>query len=93
MIPLVGASAKRASISNVFVGVILLHFLFYVTPLAANTLTGNAGLGEYFRQFIGYGVIAFSLVLYAWREKNDIARARAGLRGGAAETLPIGGAK
>ncbi len=88
-----GASAKRASISNVFVGVILLHFLFYVTPLAANTLTGNAGLGEYFRQFIGYGVIAFSLVLYAWREKNDVARARAGLRGGAAEPVPLGGAK
>ncbi len=88
-----GASAKRASISNIFIGVLLLHFLFYVTPLAANRLTGNAGLGEYFRQFIGYGVIAFSLVLYAWREKNETNRNRAGLRGGVAPIATEGGVK
>jgi len=41
-------------------------------------------IGEYFRQFIGYGVIALSLVLYAWRARRDAARAREGLRGPAA---------
>jgi simple sugar transport system permease protein len=82
-----GATAKRASISNIFIGVLLLHFLFIVTPRAGQFITGNAGLGEYFRQFIGYGVIAFSLVLYAWRERNDTNRERAGLRGGQAATL------
>ena len=92
-----GASAKRASISNIFIGVLLLHFLFIVTPRAGQFITGNAGIGEYFRQFIGYGVIAFSLVLYAWREKNDTNRLRAGWRGGpdqaAANAVAQGGAK
>ncbi|HWQ09932.1 MAG TPA: ABC transporter permease [Holophaga sp.] len=86
-----GASVKRASISNVFIGVILLHALFIVTPNAGQKVFGQAQIGEYFRQFIGYGIIALSLVLYAWRSRKEAERAREGLRGGtpAAE----GGAK
>jgi simple sugar transport system permease protein len=79
-----GASVKKATIPNVLVGVILLHVLFVVTPRAGQNLFGSAMVGEYFRQFIGYGVIALSLVLYAWRARKDAARARAGLRGAAA---------
>ena len=78
-----GASVKKASIPNVFIGVILLHVLFVVTPRAGQNLFGSAMIGEYFRQFIGYGVIALSLVLYAWRARKDADRAREGLRGGA----------
>jgi simple sugar transport system permease protein len=40
-------------------------------------------IGEYFRQFIGYGVIALSLVLYAWRTRKEAERQREGLRGAA----------
>jgi simple sugar transport system permease protein len=76
-----GASVKKATIPNVFIGVILLHVLFVVTPRAGQNLFGSAMIGEYFRQFIGYGVIALSLVLYAWRARKDALRARAGLRG------------
>lgn len=81
-----GASVKKASIANVFIGIILLHILFVVSPRAGQNLFGSAMVGEYFRQFIGYGVIALSLVLYAWRTRKEAARAREGLRGAAAGT-------
>ena len=66
-----GASVARASILNVFVGVILFHTVFVVSPRAGKELIGEAQLGEYFRVFITYGVIAFSLALYAWRRKVE----------------------
>jgi simple sugar transport system permease protein len=43
-------------------------------------------IGEYFRQFIGYGVIALSLVLYAWKSRKAVVEARAGLRRGAGDS-------
>lgn len=76
-----GASVKHASIINVFVGVMLLHAMFVVSPLAGQNLFGSAMIGEYFRQFIGYGVIALSLVLYAWRTRRAASDARLGLQG------------
>lgn len=78
-----GASVKKATIPNVFIGVVLLHLLFVVSPRAGQNLFGDAMIGEYFRQFIGYGVIALSLVLYAWRTRREAERARESLRGGA----------
>jgi len=79
-----GASVKKATIPNVFIGVILLHLLFVVSPRAGQNLFDSAMIGEFFRQFIGYGVIALSLVLYAWRSRTEALRAREGLRGLAA---------
>jgi simple sugar transport system permease protein len=76
-----GASVTHASIVNVFVGVMLLHAMFVVSPLAGQNLFGSAMIGEYFRQFIGYGVIALSLVLYAWRTRRAASDARLGLHG------------
>jgi len=78
-----GASVKKATIPNVFIGVVLLHLLFVVSPRAGQNLFGDAMIGEYFRQFIGYGVIALSLVLYAWRTRREAERARESLRGAA----------
>jgi simple sugar transport system permease protein len=75
-----GASVKKASIANVFMGVILLHALFIVIPNAGQKVFGQAQIGEYFRQFIGFGVIALSLVLYAWRSRKEAERLREGLR-------------
>ena len=76
-----GASVKKAIIPNVFIGVVLLHLLFVVSPLAGKNLFGEAMIGEYFRQFIGFGVIALSLVLYAWRARKEASQAREDLRG------------
>ena len=62
-----GASVVKASIPNVFVGIILFHTLFLVSPMAGKQLLGDAQLGEYFRSFVSYGVIALALVLYEWQ--------------------------
>lgn len=77
-----GASVTHASIANVFIGVILLHAMFIVSPLAGQNLFGSAMIGEYFRQFIGYGVIALSLVLYAWKSRKAASDARTLIRTG-----------
>jgi simple sugar transport system permease protein len=66
-----GASVAKANISNVFIGVILFHTMFVVSPRAGKELIGQAQLGEYFRVFVSYGVIAFSLALYAWRKRVE----------------------
>ncbi len=78
-----GATVSRASISNVFVGVVLFHLMFIVSPTAGKALIGSAMLGEYFRVFICYGIIAIALVLHAWRRAKDRERERASLRSGA----------
>lgn len=76
-----GASVTKASIANVFVGVILFHLMFVVSPMAGKYLIGQAQLGEYFRVFVSYGIISLALVLHAWRRQKDKDRARQGLRG------------
>ncbi|MCR5290615.1 MAG: ABC transporter permease [Treponema sp.] len=78
-----GASASKASITNCFAGVVLLHLMYIVVPRAGQNLFGNANIGEYFRQFIGYGVIALALVIHAWRTRRNAEKARENLRQGA----------
>ena len=70
-----GASIVRATNGQALLGCILFHTLFIVAPLAGTNLLGDAAIGEYFRVFISYGVIALALVLHAWRgrsEKRDL---------------------
>ncbi|MBQ9389271.1 MAG: ABC transporter permease [Synergistaceae bacterium] len=76
-----GASVSRASIANVFAGVILFHLMFIVAPVAGKNLIGDAQIGEYFRVFVSYGVIAIALVLHAWRRNREREAARRSLRG------------
>ena len=76
-----GASVTKASIPNALIGVILFHLLFLVAPMAGKNLIGSGMLGEYFRQFVSYGVIALSLVLYEWKRAAQEDDARALLRG------------
>jgi len=76
-----GASVTKASIPNVFIGVILFHLLFLVAPMAGKNLVGSAVVGEYFRQFVSYGVIALALVLYEWKRVAQENESRAMLRG------------
>lgn len=84
-----GASVTRASILNVFVGVVLFHLMFVVSPMAGKYLTGDAQIGEFFRVFVSYGIISLALVLHAWRRHADRELARAQFRG----HKPEGGAK
>lgn len=66
-----GATVSKASIVNVFAGVILFHLMFVVSPMAGQEMFGKAQLGEYFRVFISYGIIALTLVLHAWRRQRE----------------------
>lgn len=63
-----GASVDKATNKQAILGVILFHTLFIVAPLAGKELFGNAMIGEYFRVFVSYGVIAMSLAMHAWKK-------------------------
>ena len=71
-----GASVDRASIGNVFLGVILFHLMFMVAPKAGATITGDSMIGEYFRVFISYGVITVALIMYETKKRR--AKGKAG---------------
>lgn len=68
-----GATVTKATISQAILGTLLFHTLFTVSPTAGKNLFGDPQIGEYFRSFIAYGVIAMSLFLHAW-QKNVTAR-------------------
>lgn len=75
-----GASVQKATNKQALIGVILFHTLFIVAPQAGKQLFNNAQLGEYFRVFVAYGVIAVSLAMHAWKTsikpKKDIPNLR-----------------
>ena len=61
-----GAGIRKATNGQAILGCILFHLLFIVAPAAGKSLFGDAAIGEYFRVFISYGVIAAALVMHAW---------------------------
>ncbi|WP_426349262.1 ABC transporter permease subunit [Alloiococcus sp. CFN-8] len=65
-----GASVHKANNKQAIIGVILFHTLFIVAPQAGKELFNNAQIGEYFRVFVAYGVIAVSLAMHAWNRKK-----------------------
>lgn len=71
-----GASVDKASIGNVFLGVILFHLMFIVAPSAGAKITGDSMIGEYFRVFISYGVITVALIMYETKKRR--AKGKAG---------------
>ncbi|MBR2823330.1 MAG: ABC transporter permease [Clostridia bacterium] len=62
-----GASIDRATNLQALVGTFLFHSLFITAQSAASAMFGNSAVGEYFRAFLSYGVIAVALIMYAWR--------------------------
>ena len=75
-----GASIVRATNAQALIGCVLFHTLFIVAPAAGKNLFGDAQIGEFFRVFICYGVIALALVLHAWSsvKKGKPKRAKRG---------------
>lgn len=65
-----GATVTRATITQALTGTLLFHVLFVVSPMAGQTIFGSAQIGEYFRVFVAYGIIAVSLALHAWQSKS-----------------------
>ena len=66
-----GASVDKASIGNVFLGVILFHTMFIVAPKAGAVITGDSMIGEYFRVFVSYAVITIALVMYETNKRRS----------------------
>ncbi|KAF5062600.1 Branched-chain amino acid transport system / permease component [anaerobic digester metagenome] len=73
-----GASVDKASIGNVFLGVILFHTMFIVAPATGAKITGDSMIGEYFRVFASYGVITIALIMY--ETKKRMAKGKIGQR-------------
>lgn len=65
-----GASVDKASIRNVFLGVILFHTMFIVAPATGAKITGDSMIGEYFRVFASYGVITIALIMYETKKRK-----------------------
>ena len=65
-----GASVDKASIGNVFLGVILFHTMFIVAPRAGAYITGDSMIGAYFRVFVSYAVITLALVMYETNKRR-----------------------
>jgi len=72
-----GATVARATVANALVGTLLFHLLFIVSPFAGQRLLGQPQVGEYFRVFVAYGVIAMALGLHAWQKRQQLARSLA----------------
>lgn len=72
-----GASVQVANNKQALLGVILFHTLFVVAPLSASNVFGSSLIGEYFRVFICYGVIALSLAMHAWKSVKKPQKAKA----------------
>lgn len=62
------ASVQKATNKNALLGIVLFHTLFIVSPLAGKKLFGDPVIGEYFRVFVSYGVIAMALAMHAWKK-------------------------
>ncbi|MCL2767121.1 MAG: hypothetical protein FWE49_00095 [Synergistaceae bacterium] len=69
-----GASTSRASVKNAIFGTILFNAMFIMSPTIGESLFGAAGLAEYFRTLMVYGVIGVALGLHVWKanKKNRI---------------------
>ncbi len=65
-----GASVDKASIGNVFLGIILFHTMFIVAPKAGTVITGDSMIGEYFRVFVSYAVITVALIMYETNKRK-----------------------
>ncbi|MCS7202620.1 MAG: hypothetical protein NZ841_07595 [Dictyoglomus sp.] len=65
-----GASVQRATVLNAILGTFLFHTLFIISPQAGQKLFGQPQVGEYFRVFIAYGIIALTLALHAMKRKE-----------------------
>ncbi|WP_026496173.1 ABC transporter permease [Butyrivibrio sp. WCD3002] len=70
-----GASVDKASIGNVFLGIVLFHTMFIVAPKAGTVITGDSMIGEYFRVFVSYAVITVALIMYETNKRKNKSRA------------------
>ena len=66
-----GATIKQANMRDAIIGTILFHIIYSTAPNAAKNIFGNIQIGEYFRVFMCYGVIAVAIVMFAIQEGRN----------------------
>lgn len=66
-----GATIDHATVKDALLGTVLFHCIYSAAPNATKNLLGNTQLGEYFRMFLCYGVIAVAIVLFALKEVRN----------------------
>ncbi|MCL2867204.1 MAG: ABC transporter permease [Clostridia bacterium] len=64
-----GATIVRATNGQAILGCVLFHVLFVVAPKVGVNVFGDAAIGEFFRVFVSFGVIALALVLHGLRNR------------------------
>lgn len=69
-----GATVTKATVSQALLGTFMFHLLFIVSPYAGQNLLGSAMVGEYFRAFVAYAVIALSLALHSLQRSKMAVR-------------------
>lgn len=69
-----GASVTKATVGQALLGTFMFHLLFIVSPYAGQNLLGSAQVGEYFRVFLAYAIIAFSLALHSLKRSKMAVR-------------------
>lgn len=74
-----GATVRNANIKNVLIGNILFQIIYGCAPNAAKTLVGNTQVGEYFRVFLCYAIIAAAIVSNAIRESKATEKRNQGI--------------
>ena len=62
-----GATTSKVSVKSAFMGLLLFHSMFILSPAMGLALFGNPLYGENFRTFMVYAIIALSLGIYTWR--------------------------
>lgn len=65
-----GATVERANIGHALLGTLLFHTLFIISPYAGQRMFGSPQVGEYFRSFVAYGIIAVALAIHAWQSRK-----------------------
>lgn len=60
-----GATVAKATNGQAFIGVLLFHAIFAVSPQVGNSLFSDPQVGEFFRTFLGYGIIFVALAMNA----------------------------
>ncbi len=65
-----GSTVSRATVGQALLGTCLFHLLFIVSPYAGQNLLGSAQVGEYFRVFVAYTIIAVSLALHSMQRSR-----------------------
>jgi simple sugar transport system permease protein len=69
-----GATVRSASVKHCIIGNFLFQIIYGTAPNATKYIFGNVQVGEYFRIFLCYGIIAVAIAVYGLQESRAAQR-------------------